>query len=90
MKKVFILILLATIIAIAFADPGDVVISFIIPAAKLDDFRAGFFKANPIRGNYTEKEWVTKTAKNHIRNIYNQGIRQLALEAVVTDPNVLE
>ncbi len=85
-----ILILLAAVsIPLVYAAPGDVVITFTIPASKLNDFRAGFLRARPIRGNYTEKQWIKKIIWDHVFGIYSRGKLDLAKEAAVIDPNII-
>ena len=42
----------------AFADPGDVVITLTIPAAKVADFRAGFLAEKPVPQIQQEVEGV--------------------------------
>ena len=102
MKNVLILtVILAVILpvvivgSLAFAAPGDVIIQIIIPADKLAEFRVGFLKVCPIRGNYTERQWVTKIAHDCLYEKYRQGKKQIAREAAyaaayVADPNVLQ
>lgn len=97
MKNVLIGTLIVTLIVVALADPGDLVIEIVIPAAKLSEFRVGFLEACPIEGDYTEKQWVKKVADDHLRAIYAQGKEQIARKAAAAaytanysaDPNVL-
>ena len=99
MKKLIITLLLITFIGIALAQPVDVIITFTIPAAKLADFRAGFLKAKPIQGNYTEKQWIKEVGRAYLVSIYEQGKQMIkdgigtaaiAAAGIVIDPNVIQ
>ncbi len=48
MKKTITIILLALLVCIVLADPGDVIITIKIPAAKVAEFRAGFLREHPV------------------------------------------
>ena len=95
MKKQILITALIAISAVtvallpALADPGDVVITLTIPAEKVADFRAGFLERRPIRGNYTEKEWIKKIVLDYILSIYRAGKQSLAVKTAVADPNVI-
>ncbi|HEB28384.1 MAG TPA: hypothetical protein ENI05_11525 [Porticoccus sp.] len=76
MKKLVTILLLVIVCGITAAPPpppGDVVINFTIPAAKVDDFKAGFLAKAPIPliessestpelrimvPQYTAKQWI--------------------------------
>ena len=73
MKKVILGVIVGIVLfwSIAYAAPGDVTITFTIPAAKVADFKAGFLARCPIRmiedpnkldasasvPEFTDKDW---------------------------------
>ena len=100
MKKLIVITLLI-IIGIVIADPGDLVITFTVPASKVADFRAGFLRVYPKPADvngipvYTDKQWLKKVVlTKFLFPAYERGKKRLALDAalqaVVVDPNVIE
>ncbi len=103
-KLILITALAAIIIPMAFAAPGDVVITLTIPAAKVADFRTGFLAAKPVPrildisdpnnpvmvNSMTDKEWFTKVLRDYAITIYNRGKARLVQEAVTYDPDIME
>ncbi len=100
MKKLIIVLLISILIAVAFADPGDVTITITIPAAKVADFQAGFLRVYPKPADvngvspYTDKQWLKKIVTNLLTETYKRGKKRLAidaaLEAQAIDPNIIE
>jgi hypothetical protein len=101
MKKLIVLFVIV-IVSILYAAPGDVEITLIIPAAKVADFSAGFLAAVPIPlitdpedlegemiPQYTAKQWITEWLRREAVRAYRHGKKKLAIEAAITDPNVL-
>jgi len=104
-KLVAITILTAVLVAaIAYAAPGDIVITLTIPAAKADDFRAGFLKEHPIptitvidanglateQPAYTERQWLKAKIRQYIFGEYWEGKKKLMIEAANKDPNIIQ
>ena len=48
MKKIAIILIILVVTYVAFAAPGDVVLTITIPAAKVVEFRAGFLREHPV------------------------------------------
>ena len=109
MKKITIGLIII-VISIAFisldAAPGDVVITFTIPAAKVADFQAGFLAKCPIPliedplstpenplpliKEFTPKQWIKEWIKRDVKRAYRYGKKLLAEEAAVIDPNIVD
>ncbi len=104
MKRIILLgailiVLAALSIPLAYAAPGDVVITFTIPAAKVADFSAGFLRKVPIPliddpdnpgqmiPEFTAKGWVKEWLKRQALRAYRFGKLDIARDAAVYDPN---
>jgi len=94
-----------TVTKMALADPGDVIITFTIPAAKVADFRAGFLAECPNSDTaiddsdpnnlietpkYTDKEWFKLQLLEYAKKIYRRGKNKLATESAIIDNNVMQ
>ncbi len=86
----------------AYAAPGDVEITLVIPAAKVADFSAGFLAKLPIPmiedpanpgtmiPEYTAKQWIREWLRRQAIRAYRHGKQLLATQAAITDPNVIQ
>ena len=105
MKKLVIL-LVASVIAIfvcmVYAAPGDVNITFTIPANQVVEFRAAFLAYMPnnqmiddpenpgeLIKEFTDKQWFKEKLRKHLNQILDRGndIRNDQAPVYVTDPN---
>ncbi len=99
---VVVSIVLGTVfVSLAYAAPGDVTITFTIPAAKVADFSAGFLKKVPIPliedpGNsgqmideFTPKQWIKEWLRRQAMRAYRFGKLDLAKDAAIYDPNAM-
>ncbi len=72
------------------------IISFTIPADKLDEFKAGFLQAHPVPlddggvPEMTEIQWFKKWFISRVFIEYRRGKLMLAQNNVVIDKDILE
>jgi hypothetical protein len=102
MKKTIIIILLAAFACNLYAAVGDVEITIVIPAAKVDDFSAGFLQRMPIPTledpndpgvllpQFTKKQWIKYVIRRILLKIYAKGKMDLARQASIIDPNAVQ
>ncbi len=96
------IVLAALIVTIVYAAPGDVTITFTIPAAKVADFKAGFLAKCPVELDedmdsptygdplYTEKQWIKEWIRRDVMRAYRHGKILLAQQTAVIDPNAIQ
>lgn len=88
---------------VAIAAPGDIELTFTIPAYLVADFKAAFLArcpndqekedpANPgeMIPKYTDKQWFKEKMRAYAWKIYDQGNTLLAARTVVSDPNAIQ
>jgi hypothetical protein len=97
MKKLIALFIVVIVTAL-YAQQADVTITLVIPGDKVADFAAGFLAAVPIPtieedgemvDEYTPKQWIREWLRREAVRAYRHGKKKLAIEAAITDPNVL-
>ena len=106
MKRILLLAIILVVLAalsipLALAAPGDVVITFTIPAAKVADFSAGFLREVPIPlirdpadpnqiiPMFTPKQWIKEWMRQQAMKKYRIGNIDLAKDAAVYGPNAM-
>ncbi len=108
MKKVlvvlfFVIGITGGIAQLAYAAVGDLAITIIIPAAKVDEFKTGFLDKHPVPleidendpngiwiPRYTDKQWLKLWMKKQMTKAYLQGKQKILNESVIIDPNIIE
>lgn len=103
-KKITIILTIAFLSVVLWADPGDVVITLTIPAAKVAQFRAGFLREHPVpqirtvdanglpvmENQYTDKQWFKKVVVDYANREAKHGNDKIAKEAAANDSNIME
>lgn len=72
-------------------------ITYSIPNDKVEEFRAGFLKCNPIpvmlgeeQPSMTAKQWIKEWGKQQFLNAYRVGKQQMAREQMTIEDNLIE